>query len=176
MTRLRKHHRKHMNPEPKESTNSSFLSGDQDSTSKNFLHFLGKHKWLTLIGLAVVLILMGEFFLILKSRVTPPEELTPAATPTLTQTPLNEAKVMITDKGFTPATLMVKVGTLVNWLSQDKKLHQIASDPHPLHNLLPGFFQNQPSLSFTFTFTKAGTFTYHDEKNPLKSKGTIIVR
>ena len=32
-----------------------------------------------------------------------------------------------------------------------------------------------PNDSFSFTFENTGTFTYHDELNPSKFKGTIIV-
>ncbi len=139
---------------------------------------LSQYKWLVIIGAAVILVLIGEFVLILKSRITPPQPANLVINPSVKQIPALpvSAQVMVTSQGFTPATLMVKTGTQVNWVSQDKKPHQIASDPHPLHNLLTALFQKQPALSFSYTFTQVGTFSYHDEKNPLKFLGTIIVK
>lgn len=85
------------------------------------------------------------------------------------------AQVTVTGQGFIPATLLVKQGTQVTFISKDNKLHQVASDPHPTHAGLPSFFQTKPASSFTYTFVQTGTFTYHDETNPLKTHGTVIV-
>lgn len=95
------------------------------------------------------------------------------------QAPLPTARATITGKGFVPQTLLVKKGSQVSWTNQDKKSHQVTSDPHPTHSLLPALGQGKPippNSTFTFTFDKAGTFTYHDELNPLKFKGVVIVK
>lgn len=89
--------------------------------------------------------------------------------------PKYSAQVAVTIQGFVPATLLVKKGTQVTWLGVHQ-IHQIASDPHPLHNELPGLFESKPSSgSYSFTFNNVGTFTYHDEVSPLKFHGTVIV-
>lgn len=93
----------------------------------------------------------------------------------LPQTPKYSAQVAITSQGFIPATLLVKQGTQVTFISKDNRPHQVASDPHPTHTGLPGFIQAKPTASFTYTFSKTGTFTYHDEVSPLKFHGTVIV-
>lgn len=91
------------------------------------------------------------------------------------QTTNSAAEIAVTNQGFIPATILVKQETQVTFISRDNKQHQIASDPHPTHIGLPGFFQARPGASYTYTFTKTGTFTYHDEINPLRFKGIIIV-
>jgi len=89
------------------------------------------------------------------------------------------ASVDITAKGFSPATITIKKGTLVTFTNKDKKEHQVASDPHPNHTKLAGFdsvTNLKTSNTYSFLFEKAGTYTYHDELNPLKFKGTVIVK
>jgi plastocyanin len=94
---------------------------------------------------------------------------------------LQPAAVSVTKNGFVPATLQIKIGTQVNWKNNDTKIHQIAADPYPKNNSIPGF-DSQVILkskdTYSFTFTKTGIYTYHDEHNPLKSnfKGTITVK
>lgn len=88
-------------------------------------------------------------------------------------------QVMITATGFIPATVTVKAGQQITWINQDKSLHQVASDPHPFHTGLAGFDSLEPlkvNETYAFTLEKSGTFTYHDHLNPLKLKGTIIVK
>jgi len=90
-----------------------------------------------------------------------------------------QATVEITDSGFNPATISVKKGTVVTWNNKDSAPHWVASDPHPVHNQLPGFDSVRKIAageSYPFTFEKTGTFTYHDHLNPLKFKGTVIVK
>lgn len=89
------------------------------------------------------------------------------------------AQVTITEQGFVPQTILIKKGSTVNWTNRNNKPHQIASDPHPTHSLLPALGQGKllpAGSSFTLTFDRTGTFTYHDEENPLKFKGVVIVK
>lgn len=98
---------------------------------------------------------------------------------TAVKPPAPLAQVTITAQGFVPQTILIKKGSPVNWTNRDNKTHQIASDPHPTHLLLPALGKGKnlsPGSSFTFTFDKTGTFTYHDEQNPLKFKGVVIVK
>lgn len=99
--------------------------------------------------------------------------------PTIPQAQIPAAQVTITTQGFVPQTILLKKGSGVIWTNTDNKPHQIASDPHPTHSLLPTLGKGKilsPASSFTLTFNKTGTFTYHDEENPLKFKGVVIVR
>lgn len=89
-----------------------------------------------------------------------------------------QAQITITSQGFDPQTLLIKKGTRVTWINQDTSLHQLSSDPHPLHSSLPSLSSSalQKNQSYSFTFDSTGNFTYHDEKNPLKLKGTVVVQ
>ncbi|MBI4092739.1 MAG: cupredoxin domain-containing protein [Candidatus Kerfeldbacteria bacterium] len=88
------------------------------------------------------------------------------------------AEVKITSTGFEPATVRVRVGGTVSWTNQDSNPHQPATDPHPAHTGLPGF-DSLDGLSqgqvYQYTFSKAGTFSYHDHLNSFR-RGTVIVR
>ncbi len=89
-----------------------------------------------------------------------------------------EATVEITADGFVPATIRVDKGTEITWVNKDKSSHQVASDPHPAHDGLPGLDSQTPlakNESYAFKFETEGTFTYHDHLDPLKFKGNIIV-
>ena len=88
------------------------------------------------------------------------------------------AAVSINDTGFTPATIKVTAGTTVTWTNSDKKPHRVASDPYPTNNGLPGFDSNialNQKDTYSYTFDKAGVFTYHDQLNPTTFKGSVIV-
>ncbi|MBI4090287.1 MAG: amidase [Candidatus Kerfeldbacteria bacterium] len=90
----------------------------------------------------------------------------------------SSASVSITSSGFSPATLTVGVGGTVTWTNSDSARHQPATDPHPTHTGLAGFDAIgglSQGETFQFTFTRAGTFPYHDHTFPLR-QGTVIVQ
>ncbi len=67
----------------------------------------------------------------------------------------------------------VRVGTDVRFVNRGKTPIWIASDPHPTHDALPGFDakgQMSQNESFTFMFTKTGTWAFHNEMNPGNAK------
>lgn len=91
---------------------------------------------------------------------------------------LETAQVGLTNQGFSPQTITIKVGQSVVWTNQDTLSRQIAADPHPVHENLAGFTVSEPLQSgdsFSFTFDEKGTYTFHDESKPLEFKGTVIV-
>ena len=134
-----------------------------------------------IIGLviALALVLGGYYYLSysqgsLSLKLPTPQPAVSPVPPTAT----SQAQITISSKGFLPQTLLVKKGTKVTWTNTDKKPHQIFSDPHPSHSKLPALNQAKPltpNSSDSYTFTTIGTFTYHDEENPLKFKGVVIV-
>ena len=66
------------------------------------------------------------------------------------------AEVNISNFSFGPNELEVKVGTTVTWTNKDGTNHTVTSDD--------GAFDSgtlRRGSSFSFTFTEAGTFTYH---------------
>jgi plastocyanin len=88
------------------------------------------------------------------------------------------ALVTVTASGFSPETISVTAGTSVSWDNEDTSPHVVASDPYPTDNGLPGFNSInalQTGDSYSYDFTKVGTFTYHDQLNPYALMGTVIV-
>jgi plastocyanin len=99
---------------------------------------------------------------------------TPGASPTTTQAPSNPAsggtqEVKIANFTFDPPSLTISVGTTVKWTNEDSAQHTATADDGSFDS-----GQLSKGQSFTFTFTKEGTFTYicADHAN---MKATIIV-
>ncbi|GEM_PF-786304 len=84
--------------------------------------------------------------------------------------------ITITSSGFSPKNLTVKSGSAVTWKNSSGGTVEVASDPHPTHTDLPDL--NSGSLangaSYTYTFSKLGTWGYHDHFDPTV-KGTVVV-
>ncbi|HSX57644.1 MAG TPA: cupredoxin domain-containing protein [Candidatus Saccharimonadales bacterium] len=133
-----------------------------------------KTNWLSFILVIVfVIICVGVLGYLLYNRNKPqpsPGQAVAAAN--------TVGEVAITSTGFSPSTILITKGSSVTWTNKDKSVHQIISDPHPSHSLLPGLDSGSLNFqeSFTFTFEKTGKFTYHDENNPLKVLGVVEVK
>lgn len=87
------------------------------------------------------------------------------------------ATVSISDTDFTPEKLVVKSGTTVVFTNNGQALHWPASDPHPAHTVLAGFDAKKglaTGESYSFTFSKAGTWGFHDHLN-VQLKGSVVV-
>jgi plastocyanin len=97
--------------------------------------------------------------------------------PPITQTQQEEITVTITDQGFEPETLLVTAGTKVVWKNKGEQVHTVVSGPHPTHQNHPGL--ESPDIpkggSYSYTFTQAQTYDYHDHLNPTLN-GTVIVK
>lgn len=80
------------------------------------------------------------------------------------------AAVVIQNFAFAPASLTINVGDTVVWTQKDAVGHTVTSDNNT--------WQESPLLqqgqTFKFTFTKAGTYTYHCSPHPYMI-GKIIV-
>ena len=85
--------------------------------------------------------------------------------------------VTLADDGFTPETLTIHQGETVKFVSTQGSFFWPASNPHPTHTIYPEFDPQQPIAptdSWSFTFTKIGTWHYHDHLAPYFT-GTITV-
>ncbi len=91
---------------------------------------------------------------------------------------ISPVNISINNQGITPSTTTVKIGQSVVWTNNDTQKHQIATDPYPADNGVSGFKSTTLNTndSYSFSFTSVGKFTYHDELNPYKLKGEIIVK
>lgn len=87
------------------------------------------------------------------------------------------AQVSMGESGFSPETLKIKVGTTVIWKNSGAGTFRVVSNPHPEHSDLPGL-DSKTNISangtYTYAFTKAGTFHYHNENEP-DQNGIIVV-
>jgi amicyanin len=70
--------------------------------------------------------------------------------------------VSITNFAFSPAAITVKVGTAVTWTNQDEEPHTVFSDAGGMKSPVLASNQN----TFTFTFTKPGTYSYNCTIHP----------
>lgn len=98
------------------------------------------------------------------------------------------AVVHYTSAGFSPASVSVKVGDTVRFVNDTSLDMWIGSNDHPEHSGYSGterkdhcpdtsgtaFDQCSVGDTFEFTFTKAGTWGYHNHKVE-EDTGTIIV-
>lgn len=100
-------------------------------------------------------------------------------TPAATATPSGPAKaVSITTSGtfaFSPATITIKVGTTVTWTNNTGAPHTVTSDDGTTFDSGINTPISANGGTFSFTFTKAGTFTYHCQIHPFM-KATVIVQ
>jgi plastocyanin len=85
--------------------------------------------------------------------------------------------VSITAAGFSPSTVTVKAGTVVTWTNASGADARVASDPHPTHTDLPALDSATLATgdSYSFTFTKVGTWGYHNHEAPTR-RGSVIVQ
>jgi plastocyanin len=81
-------------------------------------------------------------------------------------------EVKIDNFSFTPAALTVAVGTTVTWTNRDDIPHTVVStdDPKAFKSKVM-----DTDEKFSYTFTKAGTFTYFCSVHP-KMTGTVVVK
>lgn len=87
-------------------------------------------------------------------------------------------QIKVTKAGFVPEEVQVKKGQIVVWTNEDEKPHQVASNPHPTHELLKDLGDGDVLLkgdSISYTYKDKGTFRYHDHLNPTKFNGVVIV-
>jgi len=81
-------------------------------------------------------------------------------------------EVKIDNFSFGPATLTVPVGTTVTWTNHDDIPHTVVStdDPKAFKSRVM-----DTDEKFSYTFTKAGTYTYFCSVHP-KMTGKIVVQ
>jgi plastocyanin len=96
---------------------------------------------------------------------------------TLKSVPPKTVTVTIANNKFSEGVVHVNLNDTVTWTNNDIAAHQIASEPHPAHTLLPELESGTlaTNQSFSFKFTKTGSFPYHDHLNPI-IKGIVEVK
>ncbi len=89
-----------------------------------------------------------------------------------TQSPVATTKVTISNYAFSPAVTKVKVGDTVTWTNQDDVGHTVTADTASPNAPNSDLFSK--GQTYSFTFKKAGTYTYYCQPHPYM-KGTVIV-
>lgn len=81
----------------------------------------------------------------------------------------NASSVSIANMAFSPSTITVKKGTAVTWTNNDSTTHNVTAGNN-------GFSSGSlaPGKTFSFTFDKAGSFSYTCTIHP-SMKGTVVV-
>ncbi len=111
---------------------------------------------------------------------------------TTTTSSAKTVAVTYTDSGFSPKTVSISVGDTVKFVNKSGKPMWVASASHPSHTVYdgtnlsahcaagatPSFDQCKSvakGLSYIFTFTKAGTWAYHNHSIS-SDFGSVVVK
>jgi plastocyanin len=78
--------------------------------------------------------------------------------------------VSIKSGGFSPTSVTIKTGDKITWKNADSKSHQVVSDGGVFASPILG-----ASRTYSYTFTKTGTYRYHDGLYP-SHKAKIVVQ
>lgn len=155
-----------------------------------------------IIGIVVVVIIVVAVFLIVpKHRAKAPTNGVPQSVSTSTATGAASTgaqsaqapgmvEVAYTSQGFVPQNVTIKKGDMVMWKDETSYPFWIASGVHPTHtgydgtteaeHCAPGYAGPAPfdecgsGSSFSFTFLKTGTWSYHDHLSA-GDTGTVTV-
>ncbi|HEX5774813.1 MAG TPA: hypothetical protein VFY28_02540 [Candidatus Paceibacterota bacterium] len=151
-----------------------------------------KALWIVLI---IVLVAIGAWYAFAKKDATPIENAGTMATNSdsaadaASTEDARTVTVTYTDNGFAPATMTLAVGDTVRFVNESSRSLWVASDAHPTHTEYDGTALSAhcatggsfdqcaatPTGSvYTFTFSKAGTFDYHNHARATDG-GTIVV-
>ena len=82
-----------------------------------------------------------------------------------------QINVMIENYQYSPSALSVHVGDSVTWTNMDQAPHTVTTSSGPEKISSPTL---QKGESFTFTFTKAGTYQYYCAVHP-EMKASVTV-
>jgi plastocyanin len=95
----------------------------------------------------------------------------------------NPFTVTITSSGVSPKELTVPAGSRVLFVNNDARRHDIASDPHPEHDLcreLNGTALNPGQSRETLNLVDVKTCGFHDHDNPPPAgniwTGRVVIR
>jgi|CXWL01.1.fsa_nt_gi plastocyanin len=77
--------------------------------------------------------------------------------------------ITLTKEGFSPSKITIKLGERVTFNTTEGELFWPASNLHPSHLIYAEFDPKkplQPNEVWSFTFTKAGEWQFHDHLSP----------
>ena len=131
-------------------------------------------KYVMGISIAIIVILVGAFVVL---KLDKHSQTVSQMSSVHHRAPLpKEITVTLSKTGFSPSIVTIKVGSAVRWVNKSGTQETVNSDNYPtnqLHRELNfGIFNNNSSV--VHTFTKAGTYGYHNQLNHTQ-EGKIIV-
>jgi len=152
----------------------------------------GGRAWLVLLGVAMMIVLAACGGTTTTGTTPTPTQAgnTPTTAPAgNTPTPTNGTTATAAPSGptmavsivtngtfaFSPATITVKVGTTVTWTNNTSAPHTVTSDDGTSFDSGSSNPIAASGGTYSFTFTKAGTYTYHCAIHPFM-KATVIVQ
>lgn len=137
--------------------------------------------WLSVVALAMVMLLSACG----GTTATSGNNSGSGTTPVATNTPAGSGSssgttvMIMTDSSgtfaFSPTTLTIKAGTTVVWKNVTSVAHTVTSDDGKSFDSGTSNPVAPQSGTFSFTFTKPGTYAYHCSFHPFM-KATIIVQ
>jgi len=132
-------------------------------------------KYLGILGILVILLVS---ILIIEKHISLYPTPTKTA-PTNKRAPLpKEVTITLTKNGFTPSQVTINIGSAVRWKNKSGAQETVNSDNYPtnqLHKELNfGVFSNNSSV--VYTFTKPGTYGYHNQLHPSQHGKIIVVQ
>jgi len=101
---------------------------------------------------------------------TPPTAAAPDTTLQPAAAPSAAKAATIRSFAFSPATIQASVGATVTWKNEDQVAHTVTSRDGSISSPLI-----EPGQSWSYTFTKAGTFSYTCTPHPFMS-GTVVAK
>jgi len=139
------------------------------------------------IIIVAVIVLLGGWFLFKGTPANAPIDRTAGTNNT---TPVTGTTIAYTASGFSPAGITVPLGTTVTFVNQTSDRMWVGSAMHPTHEVYDGtatsehcvagyagpvpFDQCALTANYTFTFTKAGDWKYHNHANAAHF-GSVVV-
>lgn len=126
-----------------------------------------KQQGLAIVAVSVVVVALVVYELWSKT----------VAAPAVSEIPEGTHSITLTKDGYVPATIVLAAGDTVTFRNETGDLYWPASDLHPSHRDYPAFDPKQPiqpNETWSFTFTEAGTWGFHDHLAPYYT-GTITV-
>lgn len=144
---------------------------------------MSKNTWIVIIIVVLVIVAAVSFFLMgSQSNSNQPQQTTNDQTSNTARTsnPSTPETYTVSYDGsrFTPNSINIKSGDTVTFKNNSSSQIRVASNPHPVHTDYPGFDSLTPfgpEKSYSFTFTRIGSWGYHNHLNPSQG-GTVVVR
>lgn len=156
-----------------------------------------KFLWVLVV---ILVVLIGAWFAFGRTMDAPTDTgIAPTTSEGVTDagTSVAEARthtVTYADDGFAPAALEIAIGDTIEFVNQSSGDLWVAADEHPTHTSYDGTSAREhcadgtnasgsfdqcarsgPGISWSYTFTKAGSFDYHNHARAADG-GTVVVR